>query len=388
MPRAEDAGGAEESLAYRAIGSAPDGGGSGGNKACELCGEIRMHCGERGCVLGGCLGALASAVIIGALASLRDCDGGSGAQVAPSGGAPALCGTAHCLALPAMAHAAGHAVVYAGDNLRLAFEFLQPRGDGAAVVCPLGTMVVDAGTVTVNAAQLLAVAGSPTTGGQSLVPAALPSGHAPRLWARFEVSGMVSVSGVTVRDQTIAPGSYDEPQGAAAQVKSGGRLIATQVSFRNLKTTVTGGAVRINQGGAAEFYGCLFDGCHATNGCGDPRSGGGGALDFEAGASGVVDHSTLRNNYAGCCGGGLSVDSYNKQQPYLTNVTISGSTFAGNRAGGEGDDMFVWRLDAGAVPCPEPGEECPVCHGCTSGEQPCCFDLGAAQTLTLTLPCN
>lgn len=385
MPRTELADG-EEPLAF------------GGGEGRTCCGRLAVDakyqtsdvgelCLSRGCVLGGVSGVLLSVLIFSVVHLQHECDEGGDTK------SPALlaCEANRCDAMTAVAHAAAgqHDVGYSGADLGLAFGYLSARGNGVAVVCPLADMTADAGTLVVNTEQMLSVAGSPTS---ALMPKAPPPPGVttPRLWARFEVSGVVFLTGLTFRDQSIEPDNYDDPQGAAAMVKDGGRLVATQVTFLNLHTTVTGGAIRISKGGTAEFYGCLFDGCHATNDCGDPRSGGGGALDFEAGAQGTVAYSTLQNNHAGCAGGAMNAVSSDNEHPYLTNITISHTTFASNTAGTEGDDAFVWRLAVGAVPCPEPGEVCPVCHGCTNGEQPCCFDLDESERYQthLTLPCN
>lgn len=211
----------------------------------ELCADVRHLCGRGGgaatkkpgvfgCLVGCCFGVVISLLIWGTLFVLRDC------------------------ADEPAAHSADSAA-----DLGAAIAFLQPRVDGSALVVPLAEMHTHAGTVLVKTAQMLAIAGSAAATQPS---ATTPLSGAPRLWARFDVNGMLFMTGVSMRDQTIAPDSYDDPQGAAAQVKSGGLLVATATSFLNLRTTVTAGAVRVNGGGVAEFYGCLFDGCQATNG--------------------------------------------------------------------------------------------------------------------------
>eukprot|EP01046_Picozoa_sp_COSAG06_P037328 COSAG06_NODE_4203_length_4481_cov_3.519651_6_plen_107_part_00 len=53
-------------------------------------------------------------------------------------------------------------------------------------------------------------------------------------WAWFDVSGTLLLTGVTIREQSLSPDGVDDPQGAAVQVHSGGRLVATGVSFANL----------------------------------------------------------------------------------------------------------------------------------------------------------
>eukprot|EP01045_Picozoa_sp_COSAG04_P001471 COSAG04_NODE_50_length_31170_cov_2.965080_2_plen_229_part_00 len=227
-------------------------------------------------------------------------------------------------------------------------------------------MQASAGNATVKPTQALAIAG-----GLSKTPlTALQPYVFPRLWARFEVSGTLLLSAVTIRDQAVYPVTDADPEGAAARVQGGGRLVATGVSFLRLASTNFGGAVKV--GGVAEFYGCLFDGCAATNGC--SGAGGGGAIYFPHGATGVIADSAFRGNHAGCSGGALRLSSLSMQDPFSSNVTISRTTFADNHAGTHlGDDINIWH-----GPCPAPGKACGTS---------CCFD-GGNESLTVTLPTN
>eukprot|EP01047_Picozoa_sp_COSAG01_P063226 COSAG01_NODE_8157_length_2898_cov_1.780993_2_plen_414_part_00 len=287
-------------------------------------------------------------------------------------------------------HAAGHSTAgYIGASLSAAIAFLQPRGDGAAAVCPLADMQSSEGDATVRSTQMLAIGGAPT----SLMPTAPPhdDGTTPRLWARFDVSGTLLLTGVTICDQAISPGSTSDPQGAAAQVRSGGRLVATAVSFLRLVSTGQGGAVHVDGGGVAEFYGCLFDSCHATTGCVAPY-GQGGAIFFDSSAAGIIADSAFRSNHVGCSGGALYLlqDAVplarvytNLLHPFAANVTISRTAFADNHVDnhvghGFGGDIriYYYNNNQGAVPCPPPGKlQLPGCS----------FD-GDYESLTVTLP--
>ena len=144
-------------------------------------------------------------------------------------------------------------------------------------------------------------------------------------------------------------------------------------------------------GGVAEFYGCLFDGCRATNDCSDPggiHNGDGGAIFFGHGAAGTIADSALRNSHSGCAGGALHLRSGNQQQPFATNVTISRTAFGDNHADGnggtDGNDVYIWHdNNQGAVPCPAPGTACDAYSGTTR----CCID-GDYASLNVTLPSN
>ena len=282
-------------------------------------------------------------------------------------------------------HVRGHDKKFGSENLSLAMAYLEPLSSshtGAAAVCPLSEMRHDAGNLAVASGQTLAIAGSakPTSATSP------PPGHsgAPRLWARFAVSGVLYVSGVTIRNQSISQSNYDEPGGAAAEVHPGGQLVAVGVSFLSLTTTTIGGAVLVRGGGLANIHGCLFDGCRATDPCGDPRSGGGSAIYFRPGAAGTVIDSVLRNNHVFCNGGAIVTEVTQLQHPFKTNVTIKRSTFANNHANADGDDIFVWLGNhLGTVPCPAPGKGCDARSGTTR----CCID-GGNESLTVTLACN
>ena len=81
----------------------------------------------------------------------------------------------------------------------------------------------------------------------------------------------------------------------------------------------------------------------------------------------------MRNNIAGCGGGAILVTADNlggnRQQPYITNVTISNTTFINNDGGFGHDALKVWRDGGvGGVPCPAPGTPCDAPGGC------CCID--------------
>ena len=256
---------------------------------------------------------------------------------------------------------------------------------GAVAVCPLASMASSDGNQTVAAGDTFAVAGSVDPVSATQPPS--DKSAAPRLWARFDVSGTLLLTGVTIRDQAISPSSGSDPLGAAAWVRSGGRLVATGVSFLRLVSTVWGGAVHVDGGGVAEFYGCLFDGCRATNDCSSDgwKHGAGGAISFWSGAAGVIADSALRSSHAGCVGGALYLQSDSQQHPSATNVTISRTTFADNHADYHmGDDVYIWRdNNQGAVPCSPPGEACDAYDGTTR----CCF-ADNDESLTVTLPSN
>ena len=293
-----------------------------------------------GCSLVGfvCGVALAAAIRLGA----RECD-------VPHGTGPHGCDGCHHEAL---------------TDLRAALDVLG-GGGSLAVVFPLADMHTQwEEDAVVEAAQLLDITGA--RGGQST---------ASRLWARFDVSGTLLLAAVTIRDQTISPLSdSDQRQGAAAHVRRRGRLVATAVSFIGLLSTDAGGAVHVDGGGVAEFYGCLFDSCQATGGHGCQAQltphGNGGAINFAADAAGVIVDSTFRGSRAACAGGALFLQSTN-EEPLQTKVTISRSTFAGNRAQQGGDDIKVV-----GGPCPAPGKAC---------GSSCCFD-GDYTSLNVTLP--
>ena len=186
----------------------------------------------------------------------------------------------------------------------------------------------------------------------------------------------------------------DDQQGAAAQVKSGGRLVATGVSFLNLHTTVEGGAVRVDRGGTltctAKFRSCLF---------GQP------VHEWRLG----IRHGPPRQPWSRrrpllflrCNGRHHQLHAAPVQQPLWlrrwramrlfqqrrsgTKVTImrTRTVFANNQHGGGdgiGGDIEVWRdIGSGNPPCPAPGGK--ACSG--SG---CCFDgLTTKTSLTVTL---
>ena len=306
-------------------------------------------------------------------------------------------GGTSCPSLALAAHAASRSIGYSGNDIYGAINYINSRGGAAAgVVCPLANMTSEVpaldgeqpGTVIVKAGQMLAIA-SATMG--SSMPTAPPSEkmNSSRLWARFDVNGTLIVVGVTIRDRAISPNSGSDQLGAAAHVFSSGRLVATGVSFLRLVSTLWGGAVVVESGGMAEFYGCLFDGCKATNDCcaDGSTNGNGGAISFEAGASGIIARSLLRSSSAGCMGGAMQLRVDNQHDPFKTNVTITRTTFTDNHYGnhkyGNGEDIYVspsYHLD---VPCPEPGSN----NGGTCNVVGCCVD-GDREILSVTLPCN
>ena len=302
--------------------------------ACEkLCRGGRLGCSLVGFVCGV---ALAAAICL----ETRECDVARGSE-------PHGCDDCHHEAL---------------TDLRAALEVLGGGGSLAAVF-PLADMHTQwEADAVIGAAQLLDITGA--RGGW---------GTASRLWARFDVGGSLLLAAVTIRDQNISPRSdSDQRQGAAAHVRRRGRLVATGVSFLRLVSTDAGGAVHVDGGGVAEFYWCLFDSCQATNPCGSKvsPSGNGGAINFAAGAAGALADSTLRSGHAACAGGALFLQSTDEQQPFQAKVTISRSTFAGNRAQQGGDIKVV------GGPCPAPGTAC---------GSSCCFD-GDYTSLNVTLP--
>ena len=182
---------------------------------------------------------------------------------------------------------------------------------------------------------------------------------APRLWARFEVNGELFLTGVTIRDQDSQ--NVQGHHQASVNVRGGGRLVATGVSFLRLVANMGGGAA-VEVHDRAEFYSCVFDGCHATTPCG-PLHGDGGAISFYGGAVGVIADSAFRNNFAGCNGGALHLSgkSVSQQDLIRTNVTIKRTHFENNTAYGNRhtDDILVvhpQEVRRMSVPCPPPGE--------------------------------
>ena len=273
-----------------------------------------------------------------------------------------------CASALVMPHEAND--THTGDNLGVAVAFLA-RNVGASAVCSLSEMRYDLGTATVTPTQMLAIAGTPS------LPTAASAAAAPRLWARFEVLGTLFVTGVMIRDQAISPAPVPTAaQGAAAQVHSGGRLVATGVSFLRLRTTGSGGAVHVDGGGLAEFYGCAFDGCHSSG-------SGGGALFFAPTSSGIVADSLLRGCVASSRqGGAVLVVTTNPAHPLRTNVTITHTAFADNSAKFGGDDILVSGYPD--VVCPAPGLACGPGPGKPAD---CCFDyLNTSTPLSAALP--
>ena len=290
--------------------------------------------------------------------------------------------------------------VYSGANLSAALLALNNPGGqsggghrllAVAVVCPLAEMTRSAGNVTLQAGQGLSIAGP-----RSPAPISTGPGR-PRLWGRFVVhqGALLRLADVEMREQAVAPADFNSPLlGAALRVQ--GSLRATRVSFRQLTTTVIGGAAYIASGGRAEFRHCLFDGNAATNGCshrtasGTPytSAGGGGALALASGASAILDGCTLQGSRSGCAGGAIDMSSDNRSHPFGSNLTITASRFVNNSAFEcVGNDTHVMRKgdNHGAVPCPPPARACEKQGTEKQGTARCCLD-GDYAALNISLP--
>ena len=277
--------------------------------------------------------------------------------------------------------------IYRGDNITQALASLAKAhpalpGDSlpAAVVCPLPSMGKSLGNATVGPHVALSVAGQAST-----------TGAAPRarLWARFVVarSAVLSLAHLEMRHQATNPSDRSsELLAGAIRVAPGGLLLADGVFFRALSTTVAGGAVFVDAAGFADFAGCIFDGCRATNDCGPPfhAAGGGGALALAGGGSGVLSRCMLRNSWSGCAGGAVDMRNNNSAAPFSANLTITLSSFQNNSAHEAiGHDIHIYRDgdNKGVVPCPSPGLKCDSSPNTTR----CCFD-GNLESLSTTLP--
>ena len=294
---------------------------------------------------------------------------------------------AGCEDLRAKELAEHHYIGYTGNNITAGITFLKPSArNGAAVVCPLAEMEIDAGTVNIYPTTMLAIAGP--------LNALKPNALTPRLWARFVVNSTLLVIGVAIRDQSIAPttGLPTGPSsslGVAVQVNAGGRFVATNVSFINLTTTTYGGAVYVDTFGVAEFYGCLFSGCQATNGCDkSPNDGDGAAIGFGPFTTGIITDTVFQNNLAGCNGGALALWSENATElgmPEGWFVHITRSTFTNNFGGADGDFIYIWRFATDKdVPCPSISGV--VAGPMNPGGPNWCFIYGDHENLTVSLP--
>ena len=294
--------------------------------------------------------------------------------------------------------------VYSGANLSAALLALSsppPAGGqsgggqgslAVAVVCPLAEMTRTVGNVTLQAGQGLSIAGPRSAEPISTGP------ERPRLWGRFVVhqGALLRLADVEMREQAVAPADFNSPLLGAA-LWAQGSLRATRVSFRQLTTTVIGGAAYIASGGRAEFRYCLFDGNAATNGCshrtasGTPytSAGGGGALALASGAGAILEGCTVQGSRSGCAGGAIDMTSENRSHPFASNLTITASRFANNSAFERvGNDTHIMRKgdNHGAVPCPPPARACEKQGTEKQGTDRCCLDGDFHSGLNLTLP--
>ena len=182
--------------------------------------------------------------------------------------------------------------VYNGSSLSSALSALNTSARGArsdadadgpsvlASVCPLTEMVRSAGNLTIARRQALSISGAETASLALL----------PRLWGRFMIqkTAALYLAAVEFREQATWPqakavgGSGRDLLGAAVMCR--GSLYAYAVAFRQLSTTIAGGAVFVDSGGLVRLERCLFGGCRATNGCGPP---------FDAAGTHIISHCLL-----------------------------------------------------------------------------------------------
>ena len=176
-------------------------------------------------------------------------------------------------------------VRYQGQDGVVGLQMANNEPTGVYVICPLASMAISAETVQMDAQQLVFINGTEAR---------------PRLWTRVIVTdgARMTIWAVSMRDQTTpdALGRY----GSAMQIF--GHVAVYDSTFQSIWGDL-GGAVSVDGGGSASFFGCLFERNVAVRDGANLFSSGGAVGNY--GGLSSFDRCTFRENLAEYDGGAL-----------------------------------------------------------------------------------
>lgn len=146
---------------------------------------------------------------------------------------------------------------------------------------------------------------------------------------------------------TIDQSTFDRNQasdGGAIYALQGGRVIVRNSSFTANTVTGDGGALFMDNS-PLEVSNSRFEGNQAQGTQQRPNAGLGGAIyGNNSGAAIFISESQFRQNYAKVQGGAVFAD-------YNTALTMTNSSFTGNRSDSQGGAVGTWKAQASLYAC-------------------------------------